>query len=80
MESNLLGLHLPVLDINLVSAEHNWDVLTHTAILQQKTLTRDINVQTTIVRGEKSNKKHTGKDHGATWEHSCKSTEQLHQT
>ena len=31
MEGDLLGLDLTVLDINLVSAQHNWDVLTHTA-------------------------------------------------
>jgi len=28
VESNLLCLHLPVLDINLVTTKNNWDVFT----------------------------------------------------
>ena len=31
VEGDLLGLDLAVLDINLVPAEHNWDVLAHSA-------------------------------------------------
>jgi hypothetical protein len=32
VESDLLWLHLPVLDINLVATENNGDVLTHPAL------------------------------------------------
>jgi len=29
VESNLLGLHLPILHIDLVTAKNNWDVFTY---------------------------------------------------
>jgi len=32
VESDLLWLHLPVLDINLVATENNGDVVTHPAL------------------------------------------------
>ena len=32
MEGDLLGLHLTILYIHLVAAQHNWDVLAHPAV------------------------------------------------
>lgn len=41
VEGHLLGLHLPVLDIYLVSAEHDRDVVTHSALRGNNLLTND---------------------------------------
>lgn len=75
MKTKLFCFHLMILHINFVSTYHNWDVRTNTIKIHIK-----IHQETIKIHDKKNITKLTGKDHDAMWEHSCKSTLQLHQT